>query len=107
MSCNKISVTRGGSLKIQHRVSQDGAYWDITDWDITAVVTLGEKEIGEFTVVPVDLTLGHVELRANTETWHVGTLSCQVRYEFPGDGPDPDVFYSPIFPIVVKERLGS
>lgn len=108
MSCSSISIKRGGSLKLQHRISVGGKPTDITGWAITSSIQFGSEIIGEFAVNVLNAAKGQLELVApDTEAWPLNTLQFDVKYVIPSaDGvADPYTYYSPTVNLVVKERV--
>lgn len=108
MSCSSISIKRGGSLRLQHRISTGGKPTDITGWAITSSIQFGSEIIGAFEVNVIDAPAGRVELVApSTEGWPLNTLQFDVKYVIPSqDGvADPYTYYSPTVNLVVKARV--
>lgn len=102
MACEPtISVKRGASLTLQHRVKVNGAVVNLTDWEFAAQVNQGDLMVGEFIITPVDLVNGQIQMVLHTdETWPLGTLTWDVKYTM----PDLYVHYSPTLKLSVTKR---
>lgn len=103
MSCSTaIKVKRGGSLSLIHSIKLNGVVQDLTDWEIAALIKFGTREVASFTITPLDLAQGIVQLQVDTtEEWPIGTLVFDVKYTLPSGY----VYYSPTLSIACAERI--
>jgi len=103
MSCGPtVSVKRGASLTLQHRVKIDGKVTDLTGWQFASTVKQGDRVLGEFIFTPTDIAHGQVQMDLQTdETWPLDTLVFDVKYTT----PDGYVHYSPTLNLSVSERI--
>jgi hypothetical protein len=102
MSNSSIDVKLGSSLSLRHEVKLDGVAVNLTGWTFSARIEQNGEVIDNFTITPIDLALGVINLAvADTSDWPLGTLVFDVKYIT----NTAEVHYSPTLYLTCYERI--
>lgn len=100
----RIEHKRGDTFVVAARLTDDGVPIDLTGWGVRAHVRDGEALVNELVYTPIVLGDGQYTLTctaANTTTWPVKTLYCDIEYT----SPSSVVASTETFAIVLKKDI--
>lgn len=75
-----MQINRGDSFMLPLQVFVDGAAQDCTGWQVFASYGTDTKTLGNFEVVWQQRATGEFFLKADTDTWPLGSLSLDITY---------------------------